>query len=135
MQRAARIPPLPIARGEGPWLEDYEGRRYFDATSSWWVNFFGHSDARLGRALKEQVDILRHVILAACTHAPAVEFAERRAHLRRSAIVSTRATVRRLVQIALKMSSSTGAILVSVRSASSCAPESAEGWQGDVSGD
>ena len=33
MQRAQRIPPLPIARGEGPWLEDYEGKRYFDATS------------------------------------------------------------------------------------------------------
>ena len=34
MQRAMTLPPLPIARGQGPWLEDYEGRRYFDATSS-----------------------------------------------------------------------------------------------------
>jgi adenosylmethionine-8-amino-7-oxononanoate aminotransferase len=47
MQRASRVPPLPIARGDGPWLEDFEGRRYFDATSSWWVNLFGHGDARL----------------------------------------------------------------------------------------
>ena len=37
MQRAAVVPPLPIARGEGPWLIDFEGTRYFDATSSWWV--------------------------------------------------------------------------------------------------
>ena len=43
MQRAMKVPPLPIARGQGPWLEDYEGRRYFDATSSWWVNLFGHA--------------------------------------------------------------------------------------------
>lgn len=77
MQRAAQVPPLPIARGEGPWLEDYEGRRYFDAISSWWVNLFGHSDARLNRALKDQLDRLPHVMLAGCTHAPAVELAER----------------------------------------------------------
>lgn len=77
MQRAQQVPPLPIARGEGPWLEDYEGRRYFDAISSWWVNLFGHADARLNAALKDQLDRLPHVMLASCTHAPAVELAER----------------------------------------------------------
>lgn len=77
MQRAARVPPLPIARGEGPWLEDFEGRRYFDATSSWWVNLFGHGDERLKNALRDQLDRLPHVMLAGCTHAPAVELAER----------------------------------------------------------
>ncbi|APW40907.1 adenosylmethionine--8-amino-7-oxononanoate transaminase [Rhodoferax koreense] len=77
MQRAAALPPLPIARGEGPWLFDHERRRYFDATSSWWVNLFGHADARINAALKDQLDRLPHVMLAGCTHAPAVELAER----------------------------------------------------------
>jgi adenosylmethionine-8-amino-7-oxononanoate aminotransferase len=77
MQRAMQVPPLPIARGQGPWLEDYEGRRYFDATSSWWVNLFGHADERINAALKDQLDRLPHVMLAGCTHAPAVELAER----------------------------------------------------------
>ncbi|CAN7633283.1 adenosylmethionine--8-amino-7-oxononanoate transaminase [Variovorax sp. LjRoot84] len=77
MQRAATVPPLPIARGEGPWLIDHEGQRYFDATSSWWVNLFGHADARINAALKDQLDRLPHVMLAGCTHAPAVELAER----------------------------------------------------------
>ena len=77
MQRAAAVPPLPIARGEGPWLIDHEGHRYFDATSSWWVNLFGHADARINAALKDQLDRLPHVMLAGCTHAPAVELAER----------------------------------------------------------
>jgi adenosylmethionine-8-amino-7-oxononanoate aminotransferase len=77
MQRLDRVPPLPIARGQGPWLYDYEGRRYFDATSSWWVNLFGHADARLNAAVKDQLDRLPHVMLAGCTHAPAVELAER----------------------------------------------------------
>lgn len=77
MQRAAQVPPLAITRGEGPWLLDDTGRRYFDTSSSWWVNLFGHADARINAALKDQLDTLPHVMLAGCTHAPAVEVAER----------------------------------------------------------
>jgi adenosylmethionine---8-amino-7-oxononanoate aminotransferase len=77
MARLADVPPLPIARGEGPWLFDTEGRRYFDANSSWWVNLFGHSDKPLHDAIKAQLDTLPHVMLAGCTHEPAVRLAER----------------------------------------------------------
>jgi adenosylmethionine-8-amino-7-oxononanoate aminotransferase len=77
MARLATVPPLPIARGEGPWLIDTDGRRYFDANSSWWVNLFGHSDRPLLDAIKTQLDTLPHVMLAGCTHEPAVRLAER----------------------------------------------------------
>jgi adenosylmethionine-8-amino-7-oxononanoate aminotransferase len=77
MQRSIAVPPLAIVRGEGPWLFDDAGHRYFDTSSSWWVNLFGHADARINAALKEQLDTLAHVMLAGCTHAPAVELAER----------------------------------------------------------
>ncbi|WP_343606239.1 adenosylmethionine--8-amino-7-oxononanoate transaminase, partial [Roseateles sp.] len=77
MARAQDVPPLPIARGEGPWLIDHEGRRYFDANSSWWVNLFGHADPGLNDAIKRQLDTLPHVMLAGCTHEPAVRLAER----------------------------------------------------------
>lgn len=77
MARAERVPPLPIARGEGPWLVDFDGRRYFDANSSWWVNLFGHSDAGVNAAIKRQLDTLPHVMLAGCTHEPAVRLGER----------------------------------------------------------
>ena len=77
MARLTAVPPLPIARGEGPWLIDTEGRRYFDANSSWWVNLFGHSDRALHDAIKAQLDTLPHVMLAGCTHEPAVRLAER----------------------------------------------------------
>jgi adenosylmethionine-8-amino-7-oxononanoate aminotransferase len=77
MARAAVVPPLAIARGAGPWLYDFEGNRYFDANSSWWVNLFGHADAGLNDAIKQQLDTLPHVMLAGCTHAPAVRLAER----------------------------------------------------------
>ncbi len=77
MARLADVPPLPIARGDGPWLFDTDGRRYFDANSSWWVNLFGHSDRALHDAIKSQLDTLPHVMLAGCTHEPAVRLAER----------------------------------------------------------
>ena len=77
MQRAVQLPPLAIVRGQWPLLFDADGRRYFDATSSWWVNLFGHADARINAALKDQLDHLPHVMLAGCTHVPAVEPAER----------------------------------------------------------
>ena len=77
MQRAAQVPPLPIVRGQGVWLVDEDGKRYFDTISSWWVNLFGHADARINAAIKDQLDTLPHVMLAGCTHAPAVELAER----------------------------------------------------------
>ncbi len=77
MQRAAQVPPLAMVRGQGPWLWDDHGNRYFDATSSWWVNLFGHSDPGLQSALAAQWQQLQHVMLAGCTHESAVLLAER----------------------------------------------------------
>lgn len=77
MARAEHMPPLPIARGQGPWLFDHDGRRYFDTISSWWVNLFGHADPGLNAAITAQLDTLPHVMLAGCTHEPAVRLAER----------------------------------------------------------
>ncbi len=71
------LPLVPIRRGEGVWLEDFDGNRYIDAISSWWVNLFGHANPQINAALKDQLDRLEHVILAGFTHEPAVELAER----------------------------------------------------------
>jgi len=70
MQRAAHVPPLGMVRGDGPWLFDESGRRYFDANSSWWVNLFGHADARINAALKDQLDRLPHVCLLYTSPSP-----------------------------------------------------------------
>jgi len=77
MQDHEWLPLVPIRRGEGVWLEDYDGQRYLDAISSWWVNLFGHANPRISAALKAQLDTLEHVLLAGFSHAPAVELAER----------------------------------------------------------
>lgn len=77
MKRAQQHPPMPMASARGPWLYDTQGRRYFDAISSWWVNLFGHADPIINAALKNQLDTLPHVMLAGCTHEAAVLTAEK----------------------------------------------------------
>ncbi len=62
------LPVIPIRAGKGVWLEDYEGKRYLDAISSWWVNLFGHCNPRINAALVEQLETLEHVLLAGFTH-------------------------------------------------------------------
>ena len=71
------LPIVPIRRAEGIWLEDFDGRRYLDAVSSWWTNIFGHCNPRINNRIKQQLDELEHVMLAGFTHAPVVELSER----------------------------------------------------------
>ena len=47
--------PVVIARGEGPWVEDIDGRRYFDALSAYSALNFGHRHPRLVAAAHEQL--------------------------------------------------------------------------------
>ena len=70
------LPPIPVRRGAGVWLEDYDGNRYLDAVSSWWTNLFGHANARISAAVAAQAGTLEHVMLAGFTHEPAIRLAE-----------------------------------------------------------
>ena len=81
MKQLEAAPPLAIARGEGAWLVDVDGRRYLDAISSWWVNLFGHCNPRINAAIVDQLGKIEHVMLAGATHAPVVELSERLARL------------------------------------------------------
>ncbi len=76
MQDHESLPLIPIAHGEGVWLQDFEGRRYLDGISSWWVNLFGHANPRINAAVVEQLGRLEHVLLAGFTHAPVLELSE-----------------------------------------------------------
>jgi len=69
------LPIIPIKSAKGLYLYDFDGNRYIDAISSWWVNLFGHSNPKINARVKEQLDNLEHVILAGFTHKPAIELA------------------------------------------------------------
>ncbi len=77
MKRHETLHLVPVARGQGAWLYDFDGRRYLDAVSSWWVNLFGHCNPLIGAAITEQLNTLEHVMLAGFTHQPVVELSER----------------------------------------------------------
>jgi len=77
MKHYENFPLLPIARGSGVWLYDYDKKRYLDAVSSWWVNLFGHCDPRISAAITDQLGKLEHVMLAGFTHEPVVQLSER----------------------------------------------------------
>jgi adenosylmethionine-8-amino-7-oxononanoate aminotransferase len=77
MKHYERFPLVPIARGEGVWLYDCNGKRYLDTVSSWWVNLFGHCNPRINAAIADQLGRLEHVMLAGFTHEPVVQLSER----------------------------------------------------------
>jgi adenosylmethionine-8-amino-7-oxononanoate aminotransferase len=67
--------PLVLERGEGVWLYDTEGRRYFDGNSSIWTNLHGHGHPALTAAIREQLDRVAHVSFLGATHEPAARLA------------------------------------------------------------
>ena len=69
--------PLVIERGEGNYLIDTDGNRYFDGVSSLWVNLFGHRRREIDEAIRSQLDRLAHSTFLGLTHPPAVELAEK----------------------------------------------------------
>ncbi|HEU4845180.1 MAG TPA: adenosylmethionine--8-amino-7-oxononanoate transaminase [Burkholderiaceae bacterium] len=81
MQHHETVPLIPVSHGRGAWLYDHDGKRYLDAISSWWVNLFGHANPRINAALKEQLDLLEHAMLAGFTHEPVIRLSEQLAAL------------------------------------------------------
>ena len=71
------LPLIPIKYGKGVYLYDYDGNKYIDAISSWWVNIFGHSNSYINNSIKNQLNQLEHVIFAGFTHKNAIILAQK----------------------------------------------------------
>jgi adenosylmethionine-8-amino-7-oxononanoate aminotransferase len=70
-----------LVRGEGCYLFDDQGTRYFDGTSSWWCCALGHSHPRIVEAISEQAKDLQQSILGNLSHPKAIELAGQLAQL------------------------------------------------------
>ena len=70
------LPVVPIKKAKGVWLEDFDGNRYLDAISSWWVNIFGHANEKINTAIRQQLDCVEHVLLAGFSHETAIRLSE-----------------------------------------------------------
>ena len=58
------LPLVPVGRANGPCLYDFDGRRYLDAVSAWWVNLFAHGHPAINAAIGAQLAELERVMLA-----------------------------------------------------------------------
>ncbi len=69
--------PLCVERGEGVFLFDMDGTRYYDTISSWWCILHGHNHPVIKNAIKKQLDHLEQVHFANTLHEPGVFLAEK----------------------------------------------------------
>lgn len=106
MQHHETTPLIGVSRGEGAWLYGVNGERYLDTISSWWVNLFGHANPRINSAVKSQIDLIEHAMLAGFTHKGVVELSERLSDLTNNVLghVFYASDGASAVEIALKMS-------------------------------
>ena len=74
---AADHEPLVLVRGEGVWLWDAHGRRYFDGNSSIWTNIHGHCHPHIVAAIRAQLGRVAHTSFLGFTHPGAAELAAR----------------------------------------------------------
>ena len=68
--------PILVERGEGHELIDVDGRRYFDAISSLWVNTLGHHVPELDDAVRAQLERGAHSTMLGNGNVVVVELAE-----------------------------------------------------------
>ncbi|QHA91148.1 adenosylmethionine--8-amino-7-oxononanoate transaminase [Bacillus sp. N1-1] len=69
--------PLIIESGEGIKVKDIDGKEYYDAFSSVWLNVHGHRKKELDDAIRAQLDKIAHSTLLGMTNVPATELAEK----------------------------------------------------------
>jgi len=77
MKDHEKLPLIPIKKGKGSHITDFEDNSYLDCISSWWVNLFGHSNDYINSKIRDQIEELEHVIFAGFTHKPAIDLASR----------------------------------------------------------
>ena len=68
---------IAIESGNKSWLRSVDGKGYFDAISSWWVNLFGHNNPFLKKNIITQLNKIEHVMLSGMTHQPVIELSKR----------------------------------------------------------
>ena len=75
MQEFAGHSPLIIAKAQGCWLEDEQGKRYLDGVASLWANVHGHRHPFIDMAIKEQMNRVAHTTMLGLSHPGGIELA------------------------------------------------------------
>ena len=82
MHAISEAGPLVITRGEGSWVWDQDGKRYFDAAGALWYMNVGHGRRRIAEAMMAQSALIAsYSSFGECTTATTIELANRVAGL------------------------------------------------------
>lgn len=65
-----------LEKAAGSYVYDIDGKRYFDATSSWWTNVHGHCHPRLAETLARQAAEMDQVLFSPHSHRVGIELSE-----------------------------------------------------------
>jgi 4-aminobutyrate aminotransferase len=79
--RGVSTPRLAVARAEGAWIEDLDGRRFLDFAGGIACQNLGHGTAAVVAAIHEQVDAFMHQCFMVGSYEPYVETCRRLAEL------------------------------------------------------
>src|SRR5271170_2803666 len=74
-QHATADAPIWVETAKGATLHTKDGRKIFDAISSWWVTLHGHAHPKIAAAIAKQAAGLEQVLFATFTHEPAEHLA------------------------------------------------------------
>ncbi len=67
---------LAIVKGDGVFLIDEEGKRYYDGVSSLWVNIHGHNRPEINQAIIDQLGNIAHSTLLGLVSPPSAQLAK-----------------------------------------------------------
>ena len=80
--------PLVMTKGEGSWVWDDKGKKYFDAAGALWYMNVGHGRKEIGEAMAAQAsNIASYSSFGECTTAPTIELADLVAYLEFTGLV------------------------------------------------
>ena len=104
MKHFENNPLIPIKKAKGVWLYDFDGKRYLDGISSWWVNLFGHNHPKIKAEIKKQMNQLEHTMIAGLTHEPVVNLSAKLNQLTKLGHCFYGSDGANAIEIAIKMS-------------------------------
>jgi len=71
------LPPLAAKSTQGCTITLEDGRELVDGIASWWTACHGYNHPHVSQAIKDQVDVMPHVMFGGLNHEPALKLAKR----------------------------------------------------------